>query len=123
MSNYIPHYQNTVRASSDDQVIVGLCLPTAAAKVTENAHFLRIETEIAEAASMEELKSDASKNIWYDRAKGILYRKFSEDRERSESDLSDCIGGLRGLDFCPFVQVFFTVVPDIDMNEGDCRNR
>ena len=119
----MPFQRSKLYIYSDEYAIVGLCLPTAMAKMTENRRFVRIETDIVEADSLDDLRSDAAKNIWYDRTKGILYRKFVEDAERGESDLSDCIGGLRGLDFCPFVQVFFTSVPDIDMTEGDCRNR
>ena len=93
------------------------------AAVTEFKTFLRMETDVAEAASLDDLRADAAKNVFYDRTKGVLYRKFTEDAERTEDDLSDCIGGLHGLDYCPYVQVIFKNVADIDLSEGDCRNR
>ena len=75
-----------------------------------------------------QLKTDETKNFFYDRASSIAYRKFTESRRRdSTTDLSDCIGKLRNLDGCPSMRVNLRKVkselPNINWADGDCTSR
>ena len=75
-----------------------------------------------------QLKTDETKNFFYDRASSVVYRKFTESRPRdSATDLSDCIGKLRNLDGCPSMRVNLRKVkselPSIDWADGDCTSR
>ena len=77
-----------------------------------------------------QLKSDETKNFFFDRTSSVAYRKFAESRERdpdAAADLSDCIGKLRNLDGCPSMRVNLRKVkrelPDVDWADGDCTSR
>ena len=68
-----------------DSIVVGMCLPLSV-KNEEVRRLFRLNVDIVEASSLEDLKSSADKNLFFDRNSSIVYRKFSEDRERSDAD-------------------------------------
>merc|ERR1711997_636913 len=85
---------------------------------------------VIEADSLEDLDSDDTKNVFYDREKSILYVKAVENDERNmETDLADCVGSLSVDNSCPVIMISFKRIqkefPDleIDLNDAICTER
>ena len=113
-----------------EAIIIGLCVPTGAKDIPADKmnKFLKLETgtEIEFAASMDDLKTNSTTNVFFDTTKGVVYRKFVETRDRTPEDLSDCIGGLKSLDACKLMQVMLAWADNeglVDLNEGKCDIR
>ena len=45
----------------------------------------------------------------------VMYVKFIESEERTETDLADCAGGLLAKTHCPTVQFKFDFMDDVDL--------
>ena len=79
--------------------------------------------ELVEAGSIEELKTNATTNVFFDTTKVIMYRKFLENRTRNETiERSDWVGG-NTIHTCPRVVVRLSAMEGVDLNDGDCTGR
>ena len=68
-----------------DNIVVGMCLPLAVKDMPIKRIF-RLESAVAEASSLADLRSSADKNFFFDRKASIVYRKFTETRDRTDAD-------------------------------------
>jgi len=83
---------------------------------------------ISEAATLEELDSDDTKNVFFDRVKGMVYVKAIENDVRGVDDLADCVGSLTIDNSCPAMEIRFNMVqkmfPDLVIEDNaDCTTR
>ena len=105
-------------------LIYGVCLPLATKDTNAdlNRVFKMLNT-LSFASSLDELRQDDQFNIFFDTDKAVVYARFSENRQRADEDLGDCIGGL-GFGTCPHLKVFLSRFKvNLDANDGDCRAR
>ena len=108
-----------------DSVIVGACVPS---NMTNNLMFSNtVLTEggtplFKTACSLAELQEDNDLQLYFDEEKHIIYRKFTETRERQEGDFGDCAGGLQdGTRGCQYLRIDLRKALDfIDLNDGNC---
>ena len=100
-----------------------MCMPREVAN-WDSCTELLVDMEIKpnEAETYDDFINRPEKNLYFDREKVIIYRKFHEDRERGDADLAECQGGLN-VSLCPFFRVFTTKVAGVDLDDGDCRGR
>ena len=105
-------------------MILGICLPVGAASKDATKLFLLEDgATVNFAEDLAQLRTSTDANVFLDTTKDILYRKFTEDRARGPNDLTDCIGGLRSLDFCPMIRVRLSRWADeLNLSQGDCTN-
>ena len=68
--------------SRTESLIVGLCLPsTLPPMVSRLRDLVSLKTEdLIEASDLQDLETSNGPNVYFDRQRSILYRKFYEDR-------------------------------------------
>ena len=89
-----------------------------------NTNVIKVPGGMVEAANLDELKSDGSKNVYLDRSKGIVYRKFTETDIKTDVDKADCIGGMsKSSDGCPNLVINMKNLAGVNLSDGDCTKR
>ena len=53
----------------------------------------------------------------------MVFRRFTEQRDRMDGELGECAGELDDLNRCPYFYAKMWTVPDVDWNDGDCTQR
>lgn len=68
-------------------MILGVCLPQGS-RSEDMGRYIQLEEDVNEASSMTELQRSSDKNFYFSKTSGIAFRKFRENRPRSE--VIDC---------------------------------
>jgi len=111
---------------TEDQVIAGICVPMSFTQTNKaDTRLFSAEVGLKTASSLKALaeSTDPSVNLFFDREKGVVYRRFWERKTRKEHELSECIAPGNTSGECQTIAALFSQGSNVDYNDLNCLER